>query len=405
MQPTVSTSQPINSIPQPVTLMSEAHPVPSAPESVPPNPQQATSNLRQDVEQEPNEPIAAPRKSSADREAAIALQPQQTEDFYNANKPKIEDACASLGFGKNEPNWRKVRIWQANKRPTARPTTTAAPRPLQDQKLKPDQIEHPGDGTKVPKYPVDDINAYEKRSGHHEVYLCRHEKNTGKDCCTNGLTRSKMVNSIRKEISTWKAKVELLIFNKGLLDECHKTWYTFNNPKLRDKQKMEEAKEREKKEKEEDREHRRMLEVDKADRKEQESLADERVRYEEQEETRQRKQQGQEQRVELEQQNAEASVSELDVAERPIKQEDACAYEPNDERTAEQAAQEDAHSEEMKTKLRLHERRHREAFNREQRKKWPNWDLFNAWWQAQRLKALNSLLSTDEKNLLNTGEP
>jgi hypothetical protein len=178
-----------------------------------------------------------------------------------------------------------------------------------------------------------------------------------------------------------------------------------NNPKLRDKQKMEEAKERGKKEKEEDREHRRMLEVDKADRKEQESLADERVRYEEQEETRQRKQQGQEQRVELEQQNAEASVSELDVAERPIKQEDDCAYEPNDERTAEQAAQEDAHSEEMKTKLRLHERRHREAFNREQRKKWPNWDLFNAWWQAQRLKALNSLFSTDEKNLLNTGEP
>jgi hypothetical protein len=267
-------------IPQQAILAPQA--VTSTVHSFTPNRPPVVSHPQQVLEQERNRlPVvtAAAQKSNAGLEASIAFRLQQCNVIYNANRQEIEGIWANLGFKKNEPNWRKVAIWQEMKNSAARPAapTTATTHPPslpgRTPKPNPDQIEHPMDNMKVPKYPLNNMDLYEKRSDHHEMYLCRHDKNTGKDCCTKGFTRKQMKQLIRKDISAWKANVERLVFKDQVLDSRHKTWYTFNDLKLRDVQKKDEEKEREKKEEEEAREHQRIFQEDEAEQIEQQRMA------------------------------------------------------------------------------------------------------------------------------------
>jgi hypothetical protein len=178
VQPAKSSLQQASPTPKPVTQMSQ--PILSTPQLVVEQEQNVDQDQdpeqEQKVEEEATQPPVAPRapqRPDAVQDAKTDHYMKQAEVIYGANKREIDAICANLGSRKSQPTWRKVWVWQENKNPTAR---EAAPAPASaPQQPKTDQIDHPLDKIKVPRYPIDDINLYERRTDRHNMYLFRHE--------------------------------------------------------------------------------------------------------------------------------------------------------------------------------------------------------------------------------------
>lgn len=60
---------------------------------------------------------------------------------------------------------------------------------------------------------------------------------------------------------------------------------------------------------------------------------------------------------------------------------------------------------ELLTKLRQHDRLHRDALYREKRKKWPKFELLEEWWSASRRREQGLSLTPEEHKLLERAEP
>lgn len=166
---------------------------------------------------------------------------------YDENKAEIElwydhDYSGKMGVHPNHrdlksghPWFVKVEAWMKRNRTwqplTKKPKlTNKTPSPV--RLPKPHQISYPDDLERVPEYPdtIEDYDVWENGR-----YKCGHSnREPPLICCTEGLSRDKKKNAIRKSVISWKIKVERLA-DKKRLDERHKTWANWQDPKLRQK--------------------------------------------------------------------------------------------------------------------------------------------------------------------------
>ncbi|KAF1829028.1 hypothetical protein BDW02DRAFT_613155 [Decorospora gaudefroyi] len=261
------------------------------------------------------------------------------------------------------------------------PEAGAQPR----QNIKPDKIKHPGDAVSVPAYPFDSIEDYTADAKGR--YQCRHDSDTGRKCCTEGLTKSGMKASIQKEISTWKAKVEVLI-ERGALNAAHMTWSIYQNARLRAKQRAEEMKVKSVKEKAESRAAAK--------------------RQQQQQEREQRQQQQPQRAYEQREQELLQYQHLLDAAAPtapPPANLSSLSPIPAPQSTPSQCAPQAARADEKLKALKTHDRFQRQCSGKEAQKQWPNCARFNAWWEAKRLTIQEALLSPEQQSALNDPEP
>ncbi|KAI1667953.1 hypothetical protein L13192_08662 [Pyrenophora tritici-repentis] len=251
------------------------------------------------------------------------------------------------------------------------PATTAQPA-RQNPSVKPDKVKYPNDLVRVPEYPLDHISDYTPNS-ETGMYKCRHPHETKQSCCQTGLTENKMRASIQKEIFSWRGRVEMLI-HKGELDPRHKTWDRTCNVTLKKQEQA--AAER--------------LATQKAKEDAEERVAKAR----------------QERRKEKRLQQAAKAKEDEKKRQKEVDEAIAAGREPPAPVTKQPGVNGKGITTDAKAAaLKKHMRLHQDCQALESRKKWPNWDRFDAWWDVKRLRVEGAALSAEQRALLQEPEP
>ncbi|CAA9965150.1 hypothetical protein PTMSG1_08509 [Pyrenophora teres f. maculata] len=254
----------------------------------------------------------------------------------------------------------------------------------QDASVKPDKIKYSNDRVRVPEYPPDELSYYTPNS-HTGMYKCRHPHETKNSCCQKGLTAAKMRSSIQKEITTWRSRVEMLI-HKGQLDPRHKTWDKIYNLAIK-----------------KERETTAMALAGQAAKEEAEARV-EKARQEQRKEKR--LQHAAQIREDEEKRKAEEEKRTEEKQEKEINEAITASREPPASLTKQPEAKVKKLTPDAKAAaLKKHKRERQNCKALESRKKWPNWDRFNAWWAVERLQAEGAVLSAEQRALLQGPEP
>ncbi|KAF1842291.1 uncharacterized protein K460DRAFT_420210 [Cucurbitaria berberidis CBS 394.84] len=236
--------------------------------------------------------------------------------------------------------------------------------------------EWPRDEVSLPDHPL--INVEDYTPNEEGIYQCFHkdfncaDRSCGHGCCENGYDAKGLKKAIAKAIRTYKSQVERMIEN-GDLDPRHKFWTNWCNDSIRDIKSgitKEEKKERKKK-KRKGRKGRKAV-VEEAEH----TLNDE-----------------------------NSTITEAQLNFHSVNEPDAEAVAAAAAALADKQALE--HEETIKANMKMINRSYRDARFREERKKYPDFDLLDAWWAAARKEYQRLPLTSEERALrdLPGGDP
>jgi len=269
----------------------------------------------------------------------------------------------------------------AGQNPLPQPQTSRTPEPvvapfIPVEPIRPDQVTHPLDKVSVPPHPgeLEDFTPHPVTG----MYKCNHQFETG-PCCTEGVTKERKRASISRDKSAWKRQVEKLV-KKGDLYKSHITWKQEQSPSKGKDQKMETA------------EKGRLRDEKKAN-----NSAKKEARKE------QRKKWREEPHDEI---DAGAAPGPI-LAPNSLEQDVASTSEVDSELSPEDqaAVTEAAFQEEVAKKLKKYEWDIKRCRLYERRKKWPNWPLFNEYWEVKHLEAQGLQLSPEQVIISKGDEP
>ena len=236
-------------------------------------------------------------------------------------------------------------------------------RPLSDEQNKNLPIWkqcYQSDLVSLPQYPEQDPNAYSRHADGsfrclHTDYSCVDGTCSQKnhECCKTGYkTVSHLKTAIRRAVRTWKSQVEVMVDNKKL-DERHKSWTGWCNPRL----------------------------------------------------SKQKKKKAEETKSEGEKTAAE-ELSDDTPYTVPATFEPAAIVTPDALTHEELADQEQRRQQELAATLRRQNFKESKARKTYQKTRmFPDWNLFNAWWTAVRREQCGEFLSDEDKKLRQQPNP
>ena len=240
----------------------------------------------------------------------------------------------------------------------------------ENQKLVYWKQEWSGDKVSLPDHPFPNVDDYVPNEA--GVYQCFHKDfacadgTCGHGCCKNGYDTKGLKRAIAKAIRIYKSQVERKI-EDGDLDRRHKFWPNWCNPRLKEKKVQGKTKTKNKtKEK-----------IDQAISEETGDLPEA-----------------------INTTTTEAQPEVEHISGPDVQAVTAAAATLAAQRTTE-------HEDQIKANMKMIDRGYQEARRREERKKYPDFDLLDAWWAAARKEYQGLTLNPEERALrdLPGGDP